>query len=672
MTISFKMNQDLKVVFADLTHTGKNLSNKHVPFGVGLVAAYLKKEYPDIVIEIFKYPKKFAEYIENNNPQIICFHNTLWTENLSYEFVKRIKKHSPETIIVFGGPSYPIEPLKQKRFLQSHPLIDFFIKGEGELAFTELFEKLKKFNFNLEEYKKNKTKSGNCHYIFNNELITGETIERIKFLDSIPSPYLTGMLDKFFNNIFEPIIQTKRGCPYNCAYCQEGQEYFNHIYKFSIERIGAEIDYIAQRTKVKELLPADSNFGIYPGDIEVCKEIAKSKEKYNFPGFFGLSSGVNKEIITEALSILKDRTMVAIPVQSTDKEVLENINRRNVPIERLISIAQEGRNYNATTFSEVILALPGDTKEKHFKSILDMIKADIDVVRSHQFIMLPASEASTDYIRKKYGLITRFRVQPRCFGEYEIYGEKFPAFEIDEICIANDTLSYEDYLECRRFNLTVEIFYNSLFRDLINFLISKQVSIPSFILNIHDKIQLSTINSLYKEFIKENEDSLWESESDLKKYMNMEGTVKKIINENLRENEQLKYRSLIVLEKIKEMHDIAFETAKELLEEKNIFSQNQTFLDQLKRFSLLVKSDFFISKDIIEEFSYDLTELSKNKFKQDPVQFHIPSGIKIRIFSTPEQNQLINEHKNSSPETLGYLINRTDMNDFYKGFERVN
>jgi len=668
------MDKEIKIVLADLTHTGKNLSNRHFPYGIALVASYFKKEFPDVLVKLFKYPKNLSEYLENNNPQLVCFYNSLWTQNISYEYVKRIKKHSPETIIIFGGPNYPLEQSKQKEFLKDHPLIDFYIKGEGEIAFTELFENLKKFNFNLTDFKKNKIKSGNCYYLYDNELIIGETLERIKDLDTIPSPYLSGMLDEYFNGLFDPIIQTKRGCPFNCAYCQEGQFYFNNIFKFSLERIKREIDYIAQKAKVNELIFADSNFGIYPEDLEVCKEIARAREKYDFPKFFGLSSGINKEIIIEALSILKDRTMIAIPVQSTDREVLENINRRNVPIERLISIAKEGRAHNSTSFSEIILGLPGDTKEKHFKSMLDMIEADIDIVRSHQFIMLSASEASTEEMRKKHGLTTRFRVQPRCFGEYEIFEEKFPAFEIDEICIANNTLSYDDYLECRRFNLTVEIFYNSLFRDLINFLISKEISIPSFILNIHKKIPQSSINHLYNNFIKENEDSIWESESDLKKHMNHKGIVRQIIDENLRENEQLKYRALIILEKIKEMHDIAFEIAKELLKEKDQAFQDEIFLNELKRFSLLVKSDFFTPKDIIEEFHYDFAELSKKQFKENHPQFYIPNKIKIRFFNTDEQNQIISQYikqQGSSPEGLGYILSRCDINDFYKKFERV-
>ena len=42
---------------------------------------------------------------------------------------------------------------------------------------------------------------------------------RLEDLSEIPSPYTTGMMDKFFSEKFIPAIQTNRGCPFSCTYC---------------------------------------------------------------------------------------------------------------------------------------------------------------------------------------------------------------------------------------------------------------------------------------------------------------------------------------------------------------------------------------------------------------------------------------------------------------------
>ena len=66
---------------------------------------------------------------------------------------------------------------------------------------------------------------------------------------------------------------------------------------------------------------------------------------------------------------------------------------------------------------------------------------------------------------------TRFRLQPKCFGNYRLYDESFSCAEIDELCVANNTMTYDDYLKGRFLDLTVEIFYNhGVFKEYVNFL----------------------------------------------------------------------------------------------------------------------------------------------------------------------------------------------------------
>ena len=47
---------------------------------------------------------------------------------------------------------------------------------------------------------------------------------------------------------------------------------------------------------------------------------------------------------------------------------------------------------------------------------------------------------------------------PRCYGSYEVYGRETNVAEIEEICTSHNTLSFDDYLECKKFN--INIFYN--------------------------------------------------------------------------------------------------------------------------------------------------------------------------------------------------------------------
>jgi hypothetical protein len=80
--------------------------------------------------------------------------------------------------------------------------------------------------------------------------------------------------------------------------------------------------------------------------------------------------------------------------------------------------------------------------------------------------MLKGSELETAESRAKYHFDSRFRVLPKNYGLYA--GEQ--VFDVDEIVVATDTLSFEDYLEARRFAVAFSIFWNnSWFDDAIHF-----------------------------------------------------------------------------------------------------------------------------------------------------------------------------------------------------------
>ncbi len=668
----------IPITFADLTHTSQNISSISFPLGISFVASYAKQKLEDRVsIDIFKYPDDFSGYLKNKDPKIACFSNFSWTLDISYEFAKRIKNKSPNTIVIFGGPNYPIEIPKQKEFLFSYPEIDFYIIGEGEQSFVKLFENLEKFNFDIKYFKKNQLKSWNCHYIFNEEMIIGETLPKIKNLDDMPSPYLSGLLDKFFDGVLNPIIQTTRGCPFTCTYCQEGQAYFNKISRFSKERIGSELEYIAKRVTVPNLMMADSNFTMYKQDIDTCKKISSIKQKFGWPKYFEISLGKDKKRALEALFILNENTLLSTPVQSTDLNVLENIHRKNIPMEQLIKIAKKGESYGANTFSEVILCLPGDSLESHFKSTFDMIDAGIHVVRSHQLLMLPGTEISSNRSREKYGIITRFRLQPRCFGNYKVYNEDFPACEIDEICVANSTMSYEDYLKCRSLDLTIELFCNNgIFQEPINFLQQQSIPASSFIKKINQNIPRSSLKELYNDFLKETNDCLWENRNELESFIKQPGMIEKYIKEEIRNNEQLKYRALAFFYRMNDLHKISFDSVKELLIKNGDFNEEKNqYLDELAKFSLSRKNNLLsLNETQTERFNYNFVDLLKNNFNGDFSSYRVPEGLNIEFFHSIEQKELMSKYLQqfgSSLNGLGIILSKSHVNKLYKKLKKV-
>ena len=666
------------ITFSDLTHTSQGISNISFPLGISLVASKFKKDLnEDAEIDIFKYPEDLGKNLDKKNLLISCFSNYSWNLDISHEFAKQIKTKSPETIIIFGGPNYPKEKDEQKKFLLSHPAIDFYINGEGELSFINLFNRLKELDFNIKKFKGGNLEIENCHYLHNEEIISNDKLSRVENLDEVPSPYLSGLMEKFFDGILIPVIQTTRGCPFKCTYCQEGDNYFDKIKRFSDKRIIGELEYIAENTKVPQLIIADSNFGMYKEDLETCRSINKICEKYNWPKYVDTSLGKNKQCVSEAVSVLKGSVLLSAPVQSTNEEVLKNIKRKNISIKKIIELSKIGHRYNANSLSEIILGLPGDTKDAHFKSMLDMINAEINVVRSHQLLMLPGSEIYNSNQRKKYGIVTCFRLQPRCFGEYTFLGNDFPSAEIDEICIANNTMSFEDYLECRSFDLSIEIFYNNaIFRELTSFLGHENIQASYLIKKIHEKILKSQLKELYSSFIQETKNSLWENKKDLENLIKNREEINKYIIEELRSNEQLKYRAVAFFNMMEELHKIAFSSAKEILNENGIFEEKKDmYLNELFKFSLERKENLLSLNDVKkEEFHYDFFELLEKNFIPNPLDYFKNKKISIEFAHTKKQKEVILSYLKqfgSSMNGLGLILSRSNANKFYREVRKL-
>ena len=102
-------------------------------------------------------------------------------------------------------------------------------------------------------------------HIFHHDYLVEPGIIRIKDINDIPSPYLSGVLDKFFDYQLTPMLETTRGCPFSCTYCADGLSTKNKVTSYDSNRVEEELQYIAKRIKnIDEMYITDLNFGMYP------------------------------------------------------------------------------------------------------------------------------------------------------------------------------------------------------------------------------------------------------------------------------------------------------------------------------------------------------------------------------------------------------------------------
>ena len=652
-----KTNKTL-IYLADLTHTGPVISSNFFPLAVGLLGSELLREMPDLVdVEIFKYPEDLSKAVAHQMPKIVGFSNYSWNCNLAYKYAKHIKEASPETIILFGGPNYGSVQDEMTWFWKRYPLIDFYVVKEGEVAFVELVRALHEVDYDPLRLKKARTPLGNCHYWWKGELVMGEDLPRIKSLEELPSPYLTGLMDKFFDGVLTPFIHTTRGCPFTCTFCTEGAAYYNKVaQRVSLED---ELRYIAERIgEVPDLGCTDANFGMFKQDIEKAEIIQSIQKEYDWPKRFSVSTGKNKkERVINVAKMLGQALNVAASLQSTDENILNNIKRANISLEALDVMRQETGESGGDTYTELILGLPGDSKKAHIKTLKDVIDADMGIIRMYQLILLPQTELNTPDTRNAYEMKTKHRLMPRSFGKYEILGKEFCAIESEEICIENNSLSFNDYVECRELDMTVEIIHNGgIFDELKGFCKWLEVSWFDFLMMFYAgrRSHSEGITKLYDTFREQTTEDIFDTRDELD--VAIEKNIDVFLDSEGSSNEMANAKVFAFFQLQDEIHEALFKQVKKILKNRESLDPNLIlYLNELEEYCRLKKVDVTSDLELKMTCNFDFSAIKEQAYAVDPRSFKLLEPSEVTICHSKEQKEMIKGYLHQYGTTLDGL-----------------
>ena len=639
------MKKKTLIYLADLTHRGLVLSSNVFPLSIGLISAYLIKRRPDdIEVELFKYPEDFSAAFDTRKPDIVAFANYSWNFHISYEYTRIIKKLWPDMPIVFGGPNYGLESEEISEFWRKYNLIDFYIVREGEEAFVHLVDSLLTNEMNPAAVKSTRIKLPNCHYATGEETIIGPNLPRLT-LEDIPSPYLMGLMDKFFDENLGPMIHTTRGCPFQCAFCTEGSPYYSIVE----QRMGAlreELHYIAQRVRGPlDLYITDANFGMFKQDMEKAELLAECQKQYGYPRYIHVSTGKNqKERVIEIAKLLDGALSMAASLQSTDPVVLNNVKRSNISVSKLTEVGKLANKVDAGTYSEIILGLPGDSFEAHRQSLRDCVNANFDNIRMYQLIMLPQTELNTPANRRKFGMKSRHRIMPRSFGRYHLAGHGFVAVESEEILIENSTLPFEDYARCRELDLTIELLHNGkIYEELQSYCKILGLSWFDFILRFYENRRSygADICAMYDDFKGGLTSRLWQTREELASATT--NNIDEMLKNERGTNEMSMGKATGFFILFEQINNILFDEMKDWLTELHLLdSEAETYLEEIRRFSRLRKMDLMnCDTEFMESFTFDIQALAASHFTLSPAQVKLAQSKCFEITHIPDQRKQI-------------------------------
>jgi radical SAM superfamily enzyme YgiQ (UPF0313 family) len=454
----------MRVYLGDLRYNYSGvLANDCMPLGVAYMKAVMDREPASAGIQskLFVYPGHLLDALKNDPPDVLMLSNYVWNEALSQYFFSVAKQINPGILTVMGGPNISLEPDRQVAYLRRHPNLDVYLLGEADFSASALVKTFADSGMSISSLGAREIPSATYRNP-EGDAVINLTKPRHKDVDEIPSPWLTGIQDEFFDGKLAPMIETNRGCPFTCTFCAQGTSFYTKVHNFSVERIKEEIHYIAKRIVERSpnmgtLRIADSNYGMFERDIDISGFIGQMQREYRWPTFIDATTGKNRpDRIIKSVEQVSGALVLYQAVQSLDEDVLRKVKRQTIKLDAYKALEVHMRGRGLKSNSDLILGLPGESLQSHVRGLITLLDSNINQMHNFQAMMLKGSEMETIESRKVFSFDTRFRVLPKNFG---VYGDE-KVFDVEEIVVATDTLPFDDYLTARKLHLVSSVFWN--------------------------------------------------------------------------------------------------------------------------------------------------------------------------------------------------------------------
>ena len=568
------------VYIADLRYNYSGvLANDCMPLGVAYIKAVMDRDLPEVHSRLFAYPDRLHAAMEEAAPDILMLSNYLWNEELSFGFARLAKRLRPDTLVVMGGPNIPIEDERQIAYFAEHPEVDVYVLGEGDFLATEVARQYLAAGLSLTKLGEGSLPS--C--IFrrpDGEIVLQKTWDRKKEVDEIPSPWLTGIQDDFFDGKLAPMIETNRGCPFSCTFCVQGTGWYTKVNNFGIDRMKEEIEYISKR--IRALSP-------FTNDVEISGFIGEMPRRYGYPTFIDATTGKNRpDRIIRSVEKVSGALVVYQAVQSLNEDVLRNIKRSNIKLNAYEEIMIHIRGRGLRSNSDLIVGLPGETLESHVTAIHSLIDAGTNQMHNLQLVLLKGSELEKIETRKEFKFDSRFRVLPKNFGIYG--GEK--VMDIEEVVVGTDTMSFADYVETRKYHLVSSVFWNdSWFEDAValtqKFGLKRSQWFDAMLPELQSK--QGPVRDFLDHFVGETVGELFPTREACAEFYRKDENFSRLLNGDIGDNLMYKYRAIASFHIWDHICETALSATRKLLESKGAHERIVDFGNFFKDFSTFVR-----------------------------------------------------------------------------------
>ncbi len=347
-----------------------------------------------------------AEKLLQTSPDIIGIGVYIWNVSEVAELIHIIKKVSPNTKIILGGPEVTYEP-----FRVNLDDADYIIQGEGDTAFYELCKSIQ-----------NST---------TNERIIKMTLPKLKEL-KLPYEYYTD--DDIKNRYI--YVEISRGCPFECEFCLSSMD--EKVRAFNLEEILEEFEKLWVRG-ARNFKFVDRTFNLNMRAANGILDFFLSKKPPYFAHFEVIPDHFPASLRSKIKQFPDGALQLEIGIQTLNLEVAKNVSRilKLDKIEENIAFLEN--ETTAHIHLDLIVGLPGES--------LDSFGANLDKLMS-----MSSCEIQIGILKKLSGTYIK-----RHDEDFKMHYSNIPPYDI----LKNSDLSFNDIQIMKRFARFWDLTYNS-------------------------------------------------------------------------------------------------------------------------------------------------------------------------------------------------------------------
>jgi len=317
---------------------------------------------------------KLVAHVLAFDPDVVGFSAYLWSFPFFVQVATHLKVADPGRLIVFGGPSARPSMFNLEPYQRAKEVVDALVINEGERTFLEIV--------GLRDRSTAALMSVPGLALPSSDGWTETPARPLADLNELASPYRL----KLVPNGGLGVLQTYRGCPFTCTFCEWGTlESPRRV--LDVDNLSAEFAAMGNH-RVQGAILVDAGLNLNP---HAFRNLRQAADRTGFLATRQLICEVYPAKVTQDhLDFLAGvgAPYVGVGLQSFDKDVLSHVERSydearfEENLQRLTAIAPVA--------IEIIMGLPGDNP-RTFRATFERARSLPCALRVYHCVVLPSA-----------------------------------------------------------------------------------------------------------------------------------------------------------------------------------------------------------------------------------------------------------------------------------------